>query len=364
MKIETTNRVKILIAEDDLASRKLLVSLFFRQGNIDIIEAKDGEEALSKVIQHNLDLILLDIHMPKRDGISILKTIRRNKKFLLTPIIMVTVDEKEKLEALRQGASDFIIKPYDKRELRLKVINQVKIKKYSKDVTNTLIYKTKELHNQLLHIQETQKKFLIKIAMHTERQMIFSDANRAEKIATYTKHLARLCCNMSQEQLKNLFYSAAFHNIGFISLPDSIKNKKGTYSDKDRALMQKHIKYGSDFLEGLENTDLINITKPIIEEYCERWDGKGYPKGLKGDNISFYARIVSIVVYFNALTSNRKHRINQKNFTDKEIYMILKSQSGKIFDPILLEVFLDNFRLFLKLRDRFVRRRKKKIIKS
>ena len=359
MSILTYKKIKILIVEDDVFSRRVLVSMFKYDhfGNsFDIFESGDGKDALQKILNNNFDLILLDIHIPKMDGISVLKTIRRSNKFLLTPIIILTADLDEKIRALRCGASDFLVKPYDKVELKLKIFNQVKIKRYSMELKRQVLEKAKELQDKIYKTEESQRKFLLKLAMQSERQMFFSDSLKAEKIATYSKELSTLCCNFTPEALKNIYYAAAFHNIGFISLPNKIKNKNGQYTEQDRKLMQRHIYHGAKFLYGLENTNLLSVAKPIIEEYCERWDGKGYPRGLHGDDISFYARIVSIVVYFNALTSHRGYR-SRVVFSNREVYQILKKQSGKIFDPILIDVFLNNFDKFIKIRDRISSKR-------
>ncbi len=348
------NIIKILIVEDDVFSRKVLTTMFEYDDsgvNFNIVESDNGEDAIEKILTNNFDLILLDIHLPKKNGITVLRTIKRSRRFLLTPIIVLTADKEEKIKALQYGASDFILKPYDILELKLKIFNQVKVKKYSTELKYQIIHKAKELQSKIDKIEDTQRKFLLKLAMQSEKQMSYSDSLRAEKVATYTKKFSMLCCHCSPQMLKNVYYSAAFHNIGFLSLPNNIKNKDGQYTTKDRELMQKHIEHGAKFLYGLENTDLLNIAKPIIEEYCERWDGKGYPRGLEGDDISFYARIVSIVVYFNALTSPRGYR-EKIIFSDRDVYKLIQNQSGKIFDPILVDVFLINFDKFIAIKNR------------
>jgi len=355
------DKIKILIVEDDVFSRKILTAMFGGKSSktFDVYESGDGEDAIDKVLTNNFDLILLDIHIPKKDGLTVLRTIKRSRRFFLTPVIILTVDVEEKIRALRYGASDFLVKPYNKMELRLKIFNQVRIKKYSMELKSQIIQKAQELQSKISKIEDTQRKFLLKLAMQTNKQLSFYDSLRAEKIAIYTKEFAMLCCHFPPESLKNIYYSAAFHNIGFISLPSNIKNKDGQYTQKDRKLMQKHIRHGAKFLYGLENTNLLRIAKPIIEEYCERWDGGGYPRGLKGDDISFYARIVSIIVYFNALTSPRTYREHEV-FTDKEVFYLIKGQSGKIFDPILVDVFLDNYNKFIKIKNRLLDKMKKR----
>ncbi len=351
---------RVLIVEDDLATRRMLVSMLKNQ-EYETLEASNGEEALNILFSTNLDLIILDIHMPVKNGIDVLKTIKRTKKYLLMPIIVLTIDIHEKIEALRLGASDYLVKPFDKLELSLKIHNQIKIKRYSMEMQNRVNNKIQDLNQKICNVEETQRKFLLKLAMQSERQMFFSDTLKAEKIASYTKEFVKIVCNLPEEILRKVYYSAAFHNIGFISLPSSLKNKK-RFTDEDRKMMQKHIEYGAKFIYGLENTELLSIAKPIIEEYCERWDGKGYPKGLKGDDISFYARVVAIVVYFNALTSPRGYR-KHNIFTDREVYYLMKRESGKMFDPILLDAFLKYYKRFIKIRDIIMKKRANVIMK-
>ncbi len=343
--------IKILIAEDDIFNREFLISLFLGYDNFEIHEAEDGEEALEKILEEHYDVVLLDIHMPKKTGIEVLQIIRRSKKLITTPVIVVTSNEEDRKKALSLGANDFLVKPYDSIELQIRLYNQVKLYKYSKNLEQMVKIKHLNLLKKIEKIEETQRKLLIKFALYAERQMGAKDGGKSKKIAEYTKLLSSYCCELPIEEQKDIYYAAAIHNIGFFALPHSIKTKNGKYTKEEREIMKKHILYSKEFLKDLEETDLIKVARPIVEQYCERWDGKGYPLGLKGDEISPYARIVTIAVYFNALTTPRDYR-NKRVFSDDEVYKILESQSGKIFDPILIDVFLKHFDEFLALRDK------------
>ena len=345
------DNIKILIAEDDIFNREFLVSMFIEYENFEIIEAADGQEAFDKILKHPLDVILLDVHMPKKNGLEIVKTVRKMAKYISVPIIVITSDKHDKTKALEYGANDFLAKPYDTMELKVRVYNQVKLRKYSQKLEYQVEKKTKELKSKMSKIEETQRKLLLRIALFSEKQMTDIGSHKVEKIAVYTKYLAKICCGIPLSEQEDIYYSSALHNIGFFALPNNIRTKKGKYSSSERVAMQRHIEYGQKFLLGLEETDLLKIAKPIIEQYCERWDGKGYPNGLKGESISLYARIVTVCVFFNSLTTPRDYR-DKIIFSNKEVYSFMKEQSGKIFDPLLLDIFLKNFNKFIQLKNR------------
>jgi len=342
-------KIKILIAEDDYLSRDLIIQVLKLNEKFVLYIAEDGEKALTLLFKEELDLIIISANLPKKSGFEILKIIQRGRKFSSIPTIVLILNSSERIKALNLGANIFLEKPYNIAELKLKVFNQIKlIECLKKKMIKKLQAKICEIE-----IEKAQREILLKLAMQSEKQMLFTDNFKAIKIATYTKELAKLCSDIPKHLLQNIYYASSFHNIGFISLPNNIKMKRGLYTQEERDLMEKHIKYGINFVSDFKNTNLLEVAKPIIEQYCERWDGLGYPKGLDGDDISFYARIVSISVYFNAISSPREHRDKkQKIYTNREVYFLIKSQSGKRFDPILIDVFLKNFKRFINIRDK------------
>ncbi len=348
------DNIKILIAEDDIFNREFLVSMFIEYENFEILEAQDGQEAYEKILKYPLDVILLDVHMPKKNGLEIVKDMRKMEKFTSVPVIVITSDKHDKTKALEYGANDFLPKPYDTMELKVRVYNQVKLRKYSQKLEEQVAIKTQQLRAKMSKIEETQRKLLLRIALFSEKQMTDKSSHKVEKIAIYTKYLSQMC-GLSADKQEDIYYSSALHNIGFFALPNEIRTKKGQYNARERAEMQKHIGYGSKFLSGLEETDLVRIAKPIISQYSENWDGSGYPKGLKGDEISIYARIVTVCVHFNALTTPRDYR-EKKVLSDKEVYSSMKSESGITFDPILLNVFLKNFKKFIQIKDKLIKK--------
>ncbi len=346
-------KINILIAEDDYFSREMIIEILKMNSLFDVWEAKNGDEALTLLFQNSFDMIILSINLPQKDGFEILKVIQRGRDFASIPTIVLVSNNEEKLKSLELGANIFLEKPYDILELKLKVSNQLKM---IENLKNKMI-KTFQGRVCELEIEKAQREILMKVVRQNEKQMLFVDNFKSLKIATYTKELSRLSSDIPQYLLQNIYYAASFHNIGFISLPNELKIKRGQYSEKEREIMEKHIKYGIEFVSDFKNTKLLEVAKPIIEQYCERWDGLGYPKGLKGDDISFYARVVSITVYFNALTSPREHRNKyQKIYTNREVYFLIKSQSKKRFDPILVDVLLENFAKFINLKDKILKK--------
>ena len=332
---------KILIVDDTPKNIQVVSSLLGKEG-YSLGFATDGKKALEAVANKEYDLILLDVMMPILDGFETCKVLKSNPLTASIPIIFLTakVEEESITKGFSLGGVDYITKPFNSSELLARVKTHLKLKSYQSSLEKEVSSLTKE-------IIETQKEVVFTMGAIGETRSK-ETGNHVRRVAEYSKLLA-LHIGFDLKEVELLKEASPMHDIGKVGIPDSILNKPGSFEPDERKVMQTHAELGYEMLK-YSQRPILKAAAIVAIEHHEKWDGSGYPKGLSGENIHIYGRITAVADVFDALGSDRCYK---KAWDDEKIFKLFKEESGKHFDPQLVEIFLNNLPEFLEIRDRF-----------
>ena len=329
-------RQKILIVDDSKFNRDILKEILGETYNY--LEAKNGNQAIQMIGENiGIDLMLLDINMPQMNGFEVLKIMKRSQCIEETPVIMISSEESVDTmrEAYEMGITDYITRPFDSVIVKKRVQNTLSLYANQNNLVNVVvdqIYEKEENNNIMIRILSSilgsrnseSREHILHIKTATEmmlRQLI--------KI-TDVYHL-------TEADIALITTASSLHDIGKIYIPEEILNKPERLTDEEFKIMKTHSKLGADIIQDMhlpQEKPLVHTAWEICRWHHERWDGKGYPDGLKGEEIPISAQVVSIADVYDALTSERCYK---KAFDhDTAIKMILDGQCGQ-FNPILLK---------------------------
>lgn len=350
-----SDEVKILTVDDDNMNVEM-IALMLSEMDCHVIKALNGYEALAALEANpDIDIILLDLEMPVMDGYETIKKLKQSFTWKDIPVIVVTSGTNEVTRSLGLGANDFLAKPYNPEELRLRVMNHVRSKKladFAKDMNQVLerevIKKTAELKNALNLSIEAEYEISIRLGRAAE----FRDKETGmhiRRISEMSKHLGALA-GFGEDKCEVLHKASALHDIGKIGIPDQILLKPGKLDADEFEMMKRHTSIGGDILADASRYSSLSTGAIIALQHHEKWDGTGYPQGLKGNNIHEFARVVSIVDVFDALTSERPYK---KPFSLDETVSIMEEGRAVFFDPDLLALFLQNLDSFVILKETY-----------
>ena len=336
-----TRRQRILIADDSEMNRSILADMLGDE--YEILEAENGAEAVSTIQKFHMeiDLLLLDIVMPEMDGFEVLNMMNRNNWIEDIPVIMISAETSPaQIErAYNLGVTDFITRPFNAMIVHRRVVN------------TTLLYaKQKKLVSMVadqIYEKERQNSLMIDILSHIVEFRNGESGQHVLHIRTLTElFLNRLVLktdryNISPGDIPLITTASALHDVGKISIPDEILNKPGRFTDEEYAAMKQHTVIGANMMEALpvhSTAPLIRVARDICRWHHERWDGMGYPDGLKGDEIPIAAQIVALADVYDALTSTRVYKPPYPH--SKAVRMIINGECGT-FNPLLLEVLVE-----------------------
>ena len=306
----------------------------------EILEAENGLEAVSTIQKHHMeiDLLLLDIVMPEMDGFEVLTVMNRNNWIEDIPVIMISAETAPAHieRAYNLGVTDFITRPFNALLVHRRVVN------------TTLLYaKQKKLVSMVadqIYEKERQNTLMIDILSHIVEFRNGESGQHVIHIRMLTElFLRRLVLKTNRYQLSpvdiNLIcIASALHDVGKIAIPGEILNKPGRFTEEEFAVMKEHTTIGSNMMEAEPihgSEPLIKVARDICRWHHERWDGRGYPDGLKGDDIPISAQIVALADVYDALTSPRVYKPAFPH--EKAVEMILGNQCGT-FNPLLMEI--------------------------
>jgi putative two-component system response regulator len=347
--------IRILAVDDEPFNLDLIEAAFGLNENVVITNAEDGFKALALLAEQIFDVVLLDISMPRLNGIEVLESIRSDESLSYLPVLMVTANPEKKHEALSKGASDFISKPYDIEELQLRTLNYAKISKYHETMKNYNVAleqevkkRTRELELSLQLAKATEHEISVRLGRASEFRDL-ETGGHIKRMSYYSEHLARLY-GLDDEECELVLYAAPLHDIGKVGIPDAILLKPGRFEGNEFDIMKQHAALGAKMLEDAEQFPVLKAGHVIALEHHEKFDGSGYPHGLKGKEIHLYARIVAISDVFDALSSKRVYK--EPMPLDK-VLAIMKNDAGTHFDPELIDLFINNLDDFLAIQERF-----------
>jgi len=345
----------ILAVDDEPFNLDLIEAAFLEYDNVTITNASNGKEALQQLEEHEFNVVLLDISMPNMDGLEVLKSIRNNEKLLQLPVLMVTANTEKEHESLKLGANDFISKPYDIEILCARTINYAKLNLLYKQSQEQQIILERTVQERTAQLQKTlglAKRTEFEISIRLGRASEFRDletGGHIKRMSHYSKLLGELY-GLSAEECELILYAAPLHDIGKVGIPDKILLKPGKFENDEFEIMKLHAELGAKMLEGAEEFPVLKAGHTIAEQHHEKWNGKGYPNGLKEEEIHLHARIVAIADVFDALSSKRVYK---EPMPLKKVLTIMKNDAGTHFDPNLIQLFLANVDKFLEIQETY-----------
>lgn len=317
----------ILIVDDEFSGRQTLESILEGEG-YNIVMAENGPQALSKAKSILPDVILLDVMMPGMTGFEVCEKIRSDPEVAEIPIIILTAldDRDSLLTGLKAGADDFISKPFDRFELRARLIGITRLNRYQKLLQER--QKLQKAHKRLMDAYEAT----IEGWSHAMDLRDRETEGHSRRVTELSIKLAR-AMNMSEEDILHLRHGALLHDMGKIGIPDSILHKPAELSNEEWHIMRQHPKFAFEMLNSIE---YLREALEIPYFHHEKWDGTGYPQGLKGEQIPLAARIFAVADVWDALTSNRPYR---PAWSQEDAFTYIRRESGSHFDPQVVEQF-------------------------
>jgi putative two-component system response regulator len=313
------DQTSILIV-DDLESNLDLMDAIFRPEGFNVCAAQDSTEALKIIRNESIDVAVLDVMMPGMSGFELcqrIKDINGNRFF---PVVMLTAlnDKKSRLTALESGADDFISKPFDKTELIAKIRSLVKLK---------------TLQDELDH----SENIILTLAVALESRDPYTKGHSV-RVGELSKLFGEYL-GLNEREQEYLRKAGYLHDIGKIAMSQQVLQKAGKLTDEEMNAVRKHVIVGEEICRPLDSMKSVLST---IRYHHERWDGKGFPEGLEGEQIPFMARILSIVDSFDAMLSSRPYR--EKRTLRKAISIMKDERQSGQWDPSLIGYFIDMIR--------------------
>ncbi|MBW4559668.1 MAG: two-component system response regulator [Mojavia pulchra JT2-VF2] len=307
---------KILVVDDHAASRMTAAALLAMEG-YDVIEADSGSIAVELVTQKQPDLILLDVMMPGMDGFEVCQILKQHEHTRLIPVIFVTAlnDRRSRIRGIEVGADDFLTKPFDRVELVARVKSLVRQKRLNEDLDHA-------------------EQVLFSVARAIESRDP-NTGNHCERLVKLGQAFGEYL-NLSRNQIRDLMWGGNLHDIGKVGIPDAVLLKQGKLTPEDWEVMKQHVLIGERICQPLRS---MRGVIPIIRHHHERWDGSGYPDGLKGDDIPYLAQVFQMIDIYDALTSKRPYK---KSFTSEEAIAVMLEETNLGWrNPELMQQFAE-----------------------
>jgi putative two-component system response regulator len=317
----------VLIVDDEPAGRQTIESILEEQG-YHLEMAENGIQALEMARKILPDVILLDVMMPGMNGFEACKRIRGEPLLAEIPIIMITAldDRQSFLSGLEAGADDYITKPYDRHELRARLLGITRLNRYRK------------MLGEHVNLEQTYLQLLAAYDATIEGWVQEMDS-RAGETKDHTERITELTVRLAKkmgidhEVLLHIRRGALLHDIGKLRIADSIFLKPDKLTDEEWEIVKKHPQFAYEIMSPIE---YLHPARDIPYCHHEKWDGTGYPRGLKGEEIPLAARIFAIVDVWDALQSDRPYR---PAWDKQKAMAYIREQSGKYFDPKVVDAF-------------------------
>lgn len=344
----------LLLVDDEAANLRLLSSVLEQAGYTNIISTQDPRDALPLQLEHNCDLVLLDLNMPHMDGYEVMEQFSAVFGDQLPPILILTAQEFQGLRqrAFDAGARDYVTKPFDIAELLSRVCNLVEMKlayDYISQQNEKLEQRVWDRTAELIETQNELHDSRLQVVRRLGRASEYRDNETGLHIIRMSEFAACIgkSIGMDQYVCDLLLNASPMHDIGKIGIPDGILLKKGKLDADEWEIMKTHAQMGADILAD-PDSDLLIMAAEIALSHHEKWDGSGYPNGLQGEEIPISGRITAIADVFDALTSERPYK---KAWPVDDAVDLIKKESGHHFDPMLVEHFLKVLPEIIKLKN-------------
>ena len=328
---------EILVVDDKKENLELLHSVLAQYG-CRIRSALSGEMALLSIKTKKPDLVLLDINMPNMDGYEVCEILKNDDETSDIPIIFISAkgDVDAKVKAFELGAVDYITKPFSTREVLARVKTHLLLKDYQQSLEELVEEKVDKIKNLNKQLELTQDEMSSTLGAFMEERDD-DTGKHVQRVAAISKLIA-MYYGLDSESTKLIYKAAPFHDAGKVSIPDSILKKPGAFEASEWETMKTHAIKGYEIFKNAKSP-MLKMAAVIAKEHHERWDGNGYPDGLKGEEISIAGRIVVLADIFDALMHKR---IYKEAWKLEDVIDYIRQNRGQIFEPKIADIFLKN----------------------
>jgi len=359
----STSKKDIILIVDDIEINRIILREILGD-EYDIIEAGSGDEAYRVLYKEDgiapadtlPTVVLLDIKMPGIDGFEVLETIKNNKHTTHIPVLFITAEDDDKTESrgLIAGAADYITKPFNSDIVKARVINFVNLSRYSNQLEELVIEKTAEVtktYESTLEVLATIIEYRnLESGLHIRRTTLLTEA-----LITAMLETEKYRNLLQNENIPSLIKASALHDIGKIGIPDNVLLKPGKLTPEEFDIVKTHTSIGNSIVKSIserlpDDDQYLKYSGEICHHHHERWDGKGYPTGLKGEEIPISARILSVVDVYDALVSPRCYK---PPFSHQASLDIISEGRGTQFDPHLVDLIIENADQFKAIEEKY-----------
>ena len=323
----------ILVVDDDAANLRMASHIMTAEG-MRVSCLKSGEDALRFLQENRPDLILLDIHMPGMDGFETIAAVRGNEKTADIPVIFLTADDDSETETqgLKAGAMDFIKKPFVPEVLLLRVRHTIELIRLQENLAQEVEKKTQEVKAQHEKLDKISMQIVKALSGAIDAKDTYTNGH-STRVADYSREIAKHA-GFSTRRQDDIYMMGLLHDVGKIGIPEAIINKPGKLTDEEFEKIKTHPALGAGILKNITEFPQLAVG---ARWHHERYDGKGYPDGIAGEDIPTEARIIAVADAYDAMSSRRSYRdVLKQDFIRGEI---LKGK-GTQFDPAFADIML------------------------
>jgi len=331
----------VLVIDDDKSN--LIMAQRLLSDEYRVAAVNSGEKGFEYLEKNDPSLILLDIQMPQMNGFEVMEKLRAHEKWCKIPVIFLTADKSSETEekCFDMGAVDYIGKPFVPQIMRKRVMRTIELEEYRKSLERMVM-------TQLAQITRMQHDIIVSMANVIESR----DGTTGEHVKRTSKYTMLLAEKMIErglyaeeltvQLLESMRNGSPLHDIGKITIPDSVLTKPGKLTVEEYDVIKTHAKAGADMIRDnmsqMVSEDFLQVACDMAQYHHEKWNGKGYPEGLKGEEIPLTARILAVTDVYDALVSERQYK---KGMTIDEAFAIMEKDRGENFEPEILDVFFD-----------------------
>ena len=351
----SVKQARIAVIDDEPLNVRLIRHQLEKLGYRYVLGILDSTTALDSLEEFLPDVVLLDVVMPEVSGTELLQQIRNHPKLKSVPVIILTAsrDRMTKLRVLELGVADFLGKPLDEAELSTRLRNVIQAKQYRDHLKDDAAQLERAVRQRTKALEASRREVVLCLARAAE----YRDDNTGRHVIRVGRYAAVLATalGLPADFVGMIGLAAQLHDVGKIGIPDSVLYKPGLLTPEEMAVMRRHAEYGwkivaplaekeAAFWAQLDGDSFADLQSPMLEmasiiaaNHHERWDGAGYPAGLKGDEIPLAARITAVADVFDALSTPRCYK---PAFPLDECFQIVAAENGKHFDPLVAEACL------------------------
>jgi putative two-component system response regulator len=331
--------IRILVVDDQEIVRVTLRRMLGQHG-FSCLEAADGYQTLALLERERVDLVLCDIKMPGMDGLTLVKALAHRIPEIAIVMVSSMDNAEMAMECLRHGAYGYVLKPFKTNDILIAVANGLRRRMLELEYQDRQELLAQRVLEQTKVIRASREEVALRLISASEHRDNETGAH-VRRIGLYAAEMGRFM-DWDEEEVECIRAAAPMHDIGKIGVPDRILQKGGSLTEEEWIIMKTHTTMGANILKD-STVPFIQMGARIADSHHERWDGSGYPKGLKGKEIPIEARITCLVDVYDALISRRVYK---RPWLEEEVLAYLHTGSGTLFDPGLVDSFFDHFPAF------------------